>query len=313
MTAAVLPALRTFFDHLRAVSWQPLLVVLGSQTLRMLARSRAWRNVLAAAYPDQNVRWRTTFAAYASGVGVNAVVPARTGDLLKLFIVKRRVPGATYPTLASSLLADGIVDMALAACLLAWAVAAGVLPGVHVIRRLPSVDWFWLFRHPYVAGALGVVLLLLVALLLRRIVTFWRRVRQGLAILRQPRRWLRTVVPWQVADWCLRLVTIFFCLRAFHIPATVGNALRIQATQSLSTILPLTPSGIGTGQALAVYVLKGRATKTAIVSFSVGMQLVLTAWNVVVGFTTLFATLRSVRWRQIVRTDAEHEPGVDTR
>src|SRR5581483_2170752 len=110
------------------VSWRPLLVVLGSQTCRWLARSRAWRNVLAAAYPTERVRWRTVLAAYVSGVGVNAVIPARSGDALKLFMVKRRVPSATYPTLASSLLADGVVDMVLAACLIGWAVAAGVLP-----------------------------------------------------------------------------------------------------------------------------------------------------------------------------------------
>jgi uncharacterized membrane protein YbhN (UPF0104 family) len=317
MTAAVLPALRTFFDHLRSVSWQPLLIVLGSQTCRWLARSRAWRNVLAAAYPKERVRWRTVFAAYVSGVGVNSVIPARSGDALKLFVVKRRVPTATYPSLASSLLADGVVDMILAACLIAWAVAAGVLPGVHVVRHLPSVDWFWLPRHPYIALALAVVLLALALLLLRRIIAFWGRVQQGLAILRQPGRWLRTVVVWQVLDWCLRGVTIFFCLRAFHIPATAGNTLRIQATQSLSTILPLTPSGIGTGQALAVYVLRGKATRTAIISFSVGMQLVLTIWSALVGFTVLLLTLRSVHWRRVVArdeavpADADHHPSID--
>lgn len=321
MTAAVLPALRTFWAHLSSVSWQPLLVVLASQTCRWLARSRAWRNVLAAAYPDERVRWRTVFAAYTSGVGVNAVIPARSGDLLKLFVVKRRVAGATYPTLASSLLADGITDLVLAACLIAWAVAAGVLPGVKVVRHLPSVDWFWLFRQPHAAlfVSIGALVLgfVLGIVLPRRIEALWRRIGQGLAILRTPGRWLRSVVAWQVADWALRGVTIFFCLRAFHVPATVGNTLRIQATQSLSTILPLTPSGIGTGQALAVYVLRGRATRTAIVSFSVGMQVVLTVWNVVVGGTILLLTLRSVRWRRVVERDeaaavhAEHPAGPD--
>lgn len=321
MTAAVLPALHTFFHHLSAVSWRPLLVVLASQTCRWLVRSRAWRNVLAAAYPTERVRWRTVFAAYASGIAVNAVIPARSGDALKLFLVKRRVPGASYPALASSLLADGIADMILAGCLIAWAVVDNILPGVQFVRRLPSVDWFWLFRNPHAAlfvtiGAL-VVGFLLGVVLPRRIEALWRRLGQGLAILRTPGRWLRRVVFWDVVDWLLRCVTIYFCLRAFHLPATVGNALRVQATQSLSTILPLTPSGIGTSQALAVYVLRGQASRTAIVSFSVGMQLVLTTWSVLAGGTVLLLTLRSLHWRRLVErdqavaADAEHPQGVD--
>ena len=54
-----------------------------------------------------------------------------------------------------------------------------------------------------------------------------------------------------------------------------------------------------------------------IVSFSVGMQLVLTLWNVLVGGAVLLLTLRSVHWRRAVEhdeaagVDAEHAPGVD--
>jgi uncharacterized membrane protein YbhN (UPF0104 family) len=322
VTAAVLPAIRTFFAHLSSVAWQPLLVVLLTQTLRMVVRSRAWRNVLAAAYPERNVRWRSVFAGYTAGVGVNAVIPARSGDLLKLYIVKQRVPGSSYPTLASSLIADGITDLVLAVCLLTWALASGVLPGVKIVRHLPSVDWFWLVRHPsaalIIAGVVIALGLVLTAILARRIRAFWERVGQGLAILRTPRRWLRSVVSLQVLDWCLRIATIYFGLKAFHVAATLENALRIQATQSLSTVLPLTPSGIGTGQALAVYALRHEATKTAIVSFSVGLQLVVTLWNVVLGTATILITLRSLHWRRIVdddqavEPDAEHAPRVDS-
>jgi uncharacterized membrane protein YbhN (UPF0104 family) len=322
VTGAVLPALRTFFEHLGAVSWQPLFVVLLSQTLRMVVRSRAWRNILAAAYPTTNVRWRSVFAAYTAGVGVNAVIPARSGDVLKLYIVKQRVPGSTYPTLASSLLADGITDILLAACVLTWALASGVLPGVKIVRHLPSVDWFWLVRHPsaalIIAGVVIAAGLVLATLLARRIRAFWERVGQGLAILRMPRQWLLHVASWQFVDWCLRLATIFFALKAFHVTASFENALRIQATQSLATVLPLTPSGIGTGQALAVYALRGQATKTAIVSFSVGMQLVVSLWAVIVGTASILITLRSLRWRRIVEqdeavaADPQHVQGVDS-
>jgi uncharacterized membrane protein YbhN (UPF0104 family) len=305
----VFEALSAFFAHLRAVDWRPLLLALLCQSAKMVARTRAWRNTLAAAYPSTMVRWRHVFGAYAAGAGVNAVLPARGGDLLRLYLVKRRIDGATYPTLTASLLVETIVDLTLSLLLLGWALQHHVLPGVRVVRRLPSVDWFWLFRHPRLAAAVVVVAIVgsfvLGLLAAGRIASFRRRVGQGLTILRSPLRYLRRVVLWQLLDWALRLATIYFFLRAFRIPATIENALRVQVTQSLSTILPLTPSGIGTEQALAVYVLRGEASRTGLLGFSVGMELVLTIWNAALGLTALLLMRRTLRWRRLLERDRE--------
>ena len=51
-----------------------------------------------------------------------------------------------------------------------------------------------------------------------------------------------------------------FFLHAFDMPATLRNTLLTQATQSVATALPLTPAGIGTEQALLVYIFLGSAT-----------------------------------------------------
>jgi uncharacterized membrane protein YbhN (UPF0104 family) len=306
---AVLDAFSAFFDHLRAVAWVPVLLAVVCQLAKMGARSRAWRNVLAAAFPESRVRWRDVFGAYAAAVGVNSIVPVRGGDLLKLALVKRRIEGATYPALASSLFVETIVDVVLSGLLLLWALRQHVLPGVDVVHRLPSVDWFWLFRHPRaaavaVAAALvgGFVLGLLAA---ARLAAFRRRIAQGVAILRTPGRYLRGVVAWQLVDWGLRLATIYFFLRAFHVGASLDNALRVQVTQSLSTIVPLTPAGIGTEQALVVYVLEGEASRSALLGLSVGMKAILSVLNIVLGLAALSAMLRTLRWRRAVEEQPE--------
>ena len=69
--------------------------------------------------------------AYLAGVGLNAITPARSGDVLKLYLVKHRVEGSTYPTLAATLVVETLFDAAVGIALLAWAVYLGVLPNIH--------------------------------------------------------------------------------------------------------------------------------------------------------------------------------------
>jgi uncharacterized membrane protein YbhN (UPF0104 family) len=312
----VLDAFQAFFEHVRAVAWEPVLLALVCQVGRMCARSRAWRNVLAAAYPGTGLRWRTVFGAYAAGAAVNAIVPVRAGDLVKLFLVKRRVETARYPTLAASLLVETIVDATLSGALLIWAVRERVLPGVHVLDRMPPVDWFWLFRHPRAAIAVAAATLVVGFVLglwaAARIVAFRRRVAQGFAVLRSPARYLRGVVAWQLVDWGLRLATIYFFLRAFHVPATYANVLRVQVTQSLSTIVPLTPAGIGTEQVLIVYVLAGQASRSALLSLSVGMKTILATLSLLIGLTALVVMLRTLHWRHLVEEDRPRAEPADS-
>lgn len=309
--SAVAHAARIFLTHLRDVAWLPVLFGLMCHAAKMLVRTRAWRNVLAAAYPGTRVRWRSVAGAYAAGSGVNAIAPARGGDVLKLYLVRHRIEGSSYLTLASSLLVETITDLTLSSALLAWALVTQVLPGVRLIRKLPEIDWSWLFRHPRLALVVVVVAVVasFVAGLLAagRIAALRQRLAQGLTILRTPSAYLRKVVSLQLLDWSLRIATIYFFLRAFHIPATLDNALRVQVTQSLATILPITPSGIGTKQALLVYVLAHQETKVALLSFSVGMEILLTAWNVTLGIAALLLMVRSLRWRR--RLAVDHELG----
>lgn len=299
-------AFEAFVDYLDAISLGAVALALLCHLGKIGARTRSWRNIVAASYPGAAVRWRTIMGAYVSGVGVNAIVPARGGDLLKLYLVKHRVEGATYPTLAATLLVETLLDLVLATLLVVWAVSTGVLPGLDVLPSLPQVDWLWLFGHPRLAAAVAVVALVLgfVAGIWasRRIASFRERVAQGFAILRPPRRYLREVVPWQLLDWAFRLGTVYFFLRAFGLHADLENALRVQVTQSLATILPLTPAGIGTEQALLVYVFRGDAPASTLLSFSVGMKVVLIAANFVLGFAAILLMLRTLRWREAVES-----------
>lgn len=304
---SVLRAAETFFGHLAAVEWRYLAVAVLFHVAKMTARALSWRNILAASYPQETVRWRSVFGSYVAGVGVNALVPARGGDLLKLYLVKHRINGSTYPTLAATLIVETLFDFVLASLLLLWALERGVLPGLDVLPRLPEIDWLWLFQHPTVAAAASVIALAVgfgVGLWAARGVESVReRFAQGFAILDPPGRYVRQVVPWQTLDWACRVTTLYFFLLAFHIPANLHNALLVQVTNSLSTILPLTPAGIGTEQALLVYVFSGTASATAVLSFSVGMKFAVIAANVLLGFAAVALMMKTLRWQRVVGED----------
>ena len=299
-----------FFDHVTEIGWGAVCIAVLAHLGKVAARTRAWRNILAVSYPEERVRWRHVAGGYTAGVAVNAVVPIRGGDVLKLYLVKHRVEGATYPTLGATLLVESIFDLAIGAVLLGYALWVGALPALEVLPHLPSIDWFWLLDNPattlIVLAALAAVGLSLFLLAAERIEAFRERVAQGFAALRQPRRYVRTVVGWQAVAFILRLITVFFFLRAFGVTATLDNALLAQVSQSLAGIVPLTPSGIGTEQALLAYVLRGEAPTRSLLSFSFGMEFVLITVNVLLGFLALVLMARTFRWRRLLH----REPGL---
>jgi uncharacterized membrane protein YbhN (UPF0104 family) len=303
----VIDAAGEFFHHLADVHWVPLAIALGFHLLRLLARAPAWRNILRASYPDLVIPRRTVVGAYLAGVGVNAVVPARGGDLLKLYLVKHRVDDTTYPTLASTLIVETLFDTVVAGALLVWALAIGVLPGLDVLPHLPQVDWSWPLRHRREAAVIGAVWLVVIVLLLviafARVRSFKERVAQGFAVLRPFRRFVTQVCSWQALSWAFRIASVYFFLKAFGVPATLHNALLVLIVQSLATLFPFTPGGVGTQQGLLVYVFDraGSGIKgSLLLSFSVGMYIATTILNVVAGFVALFLMVGTLRWRRLL-------------
>jgi len=296
-----------FFHHLAAVNFSALGIALSFQALRLIARTRAWRNIIAAAYPDTRVRWRSVLGSYLGGVGLNAITPARSGDVLKLFLLKRRVEGSTYPTLGATLIVETLFDAFVGIGLLLWAASLGVLPNIHRLPKLPNIDLRWAFQHPLVLEIAALVIGIAVGVLLvwatARVRAFWARVRQGFAILRDRSEYLSGVVSWQALGWGFRLATIYFMLRAFHLPATIHNALLVQIAQSLSTLLPITPGGAGTEQGLLLYLFRGKAARSALLSFSVGMHIAIVVVNVLLGVLAVALMTRSLSFRRL-REDA---------
>jgi uncharacterized protein (TIRG00374 family) len=295
-------ATESFWGSFSAIHFGALGIAIGCHLLKLCCTSRAWRNVLAAAYPEEKVRWRKIFAAYVAGVGVNAVIPARAGDAVRVVFAHRAIPSSSYTTIVSSTAVLSLVDMTLALGIFGWALTQSVLPSIDILPSLPTFDYSWLFDHRRVwialSVGLGIVLILLLLWARRRWREFRARVSQAFSVFDPFSRYLRKVAVWQLGDWSLRLAAIWFFLGAFGIEQSLRNVLLVQVTQSLATLVPATPGGIGTEQAFILYVFRGAdLARSTLLAFSVGVRLTMTAVNVVVGFTAILLTLGTLRFR----------------
>jgi uncharacterized membrane protein YbhN (UPF0104 family) len=299
---AFIDAAQAFFSALASVAWGPLAIAVILQVARLALRARAWQNILRASHPGSSVSYWSAFGPYVAGVGVNSIAPARGGDLVKVYLAKQRLAGSSYPTLGSTLVVETLFDFVVATSLFVYALTLGILPGVPDLPNIPAFDWSFVIEHPRLAVFLGCVLLggaiVLVAWASRRVNAFREKVARGFVILGDRRAFLTQVVSWQAASWFVRALGVYVFLRAFHIEAGVETVVAVLIVQGLSTLLPFTPGGAGTQQAVLVFALRGTATASAVLAFSVGMQLVTVAVNVLLGFGALAVMLRTLRVRR---------------
>jgi uncharacterized protein (TIRG00374 family) len=116
-----------------------------------------------------------------------------------------------------------------------------------------------------------------------------------MAILGTPGRYIRTVVTMQIGAWASRIASAFFLLVAFSLPASPRLAMLVVVLAGPSTLVPATPGCMGTQQLLLVYALQGTVAAATALSFSVGMQITVTATNTLIGLVAVMVVFRTFR------------------
>lgn len=283
------------------VSLIPLAVALALHLAKLGARARAWHNIVRAAYPTDQPRFRHALGAFLAGTGVGACVPARAGQVVRLGLLRSRVSGSRFPGLVSTLIAESVFDAALTAPIaIAFLIAAGPLAVGGASFPGP------LGQHPVIAGLAAVAATVAgcgIALRRRaRIRSLLRDARIGLAIFTRPTRYLRGVASWQALACTLRLASTYWFLVAFHVPASLHAVLLVIAVQLVAGAVPLTPGGAGTQQAILVAALSP-TTASTVLGFGIGTQVTTMLADLVLGGVSLILMTGSLRWRRIARAD----------
>jgi uncharacterized membrane protein YbhN (UPF0104 family) len=302
-----------FFQRLGDIGWPSMVIALAFYLAHLLARSRAWQNTLRAAYPDRAVPYRRITGAYLVGAGMNSLVPARIGDAVKILLAKRSIRRSTYTTVVSSFFVGSVFDTTAGILVFIYALTQGLLPQPPELPDLPAFDIAFWAEHPslllFTLTALGILVVVLFAVLARRVEEFWNRIKQGAIVLATPSLYLRTVASWQGAGWVMRFFSYWFFLEAFNVGGSFQNVLLVMSVQTVSNLLPLTPGGVGAQQALLVATLVGPGP-IAVLTYSVGQQIAIAAWTVVLGVLALILVFRITDWRRLIRSashEAEHQ------
>jgi uncharacterized membrane protein YbhN (UPF0104 family) len=208
-----------------------------------------------------------------------------------------------------------VFDATMAVPVLTFAFTQGVFPKPPDFSQLGAFDLSFFASHVqftlFVMTALAILVLVGFAVLSRRVKAFWSRVKQGLAILFDRRRYLREVWLVQFCGWLFRFAAFWMLLDAFGVGGSVRNVLLVLGVNAIASLLPFTPGGAGVQQALLVKVFAGAASGATIAAYSVGQQIAIAAFSLGLGFAALVFIFRFRSFKAVIAAGREHRAAED--
>jgi uncharacterized protein (TIRG00374 family) len=179
-----------------------------------------------------------------------------------------------------------------------------VFPKPPDFSKLPAFDLAFFASHPrftlFLLTVLAIATVAAFALLSARVRAFWERVRQGLTVLFDRRRYLREVFAIQFVGWLFRFTAFFLLLEAFNVGGSVRNVLLVLGVNAVAALVPFTPGGAGVQQALLVKVFAGSAAGATVAAYSVGQQIAIAAFTLAAGFAALVFVFKIRSFKEVI-------------
>lgn len=298
------PAFAWIGDLLDRVGEVPLWAIIAGvalETAQTSLAALAWFGILRAALPRAGISFRLVLASYAVAVALNSFLPANLGTLVMLVMFTTLIAGATFPLLISGLVVQKI--------------PFSVFNVALYLYLFLSVSGSFSIKLGFVADHQGVIALvaigaIVLVVLLARI--FWERLAKlrkqmatGGAILRSPRRALTDLVLPELGSYLARLAIVGVFLGAYGIPVTLHNIATVTASNSISNSVSATPGGVGVTQAMNTAALSGDASAATATAYSIGQQLVISAWDVIFAIILVSWVFGWSGGKQLVRSSYE--------
>src|SRR4026209_2756227 len=256
-------------------------IVLGCffQGLQTVLTALGWYGILRYAYPG-GVTYMPVLASDAAGVALNNFLPANIGTFVTLVMYVAVVRGSTFPGILAGYLVQKIFYMVI-----------GTLIYLYLFLQIEgSFDFRFggerdaITNHPVlVLGIIGggiFLIVLLVRSFWRWVKGMWGKAKKGAAILGDLGAYTRLVLLPQMGGYVAKVLVIIVFLAAYSIPVTFGSVMSVLGSNQLANLLSLTPGGLGVNQAFNAFALESYTSSTTATAYSLGQQLVTTAFNV---------------------------------
>jgi uncharacterized membrane protein YbhN (UPF0104 family) len=267
------------WDTLTEISIGYIIVGCFFQGLQTTLTALGWYGILRYAYPG-GVSYRGVLAAYATGVALNNFVPANMGTFVMLLMYVAIVQGATFPGILGGYIVQKIFYLVIGTLIyiyLFWAISGS-------FDYQFGSEWDAISGHPVLILGIGAGAVFLVAILVRVfwrwVKGFWLKAKEGGAILGDLGAYVKWVLLPQMGGYAAKIMVVAIFLAAYGIPVTFGSIMSVLGSNQLANILSFTPGGIGVNQAFNSFALESYTTTTTATAYSLGQQLITTAFNV---------------------------------
>jgi glycosyltransferase 2 family protein len=268
------------------------------QTIQTTLTAVAWYFILAAGYPDGGVRYRDILAAYAAGVAMNGFLPANIGTFATLLMYVALIRGSTFAGVLGATFVQKIFYTLIGTFVYLYLFIS--VPGTFDLQ-LGVVSNHRLLVPLLVVGGV-VVIVLVVKRFWSRIKGLWERAKQGGAILAHKRDYFLKVLLPSFGSWIAKLLVIAVFLAAYSIPVTFHTVMSVVGGNSLANTVSFTPGGVGITQAVNSVSLSSVTSASNATAYSLGQQLIVTAWNVVFAIAMVVWVFGWTGGKQLVGT-----------
>ena len=293
-------------DTFADVRWPWIIVAVGLNLLSVVVRSLAWNTVIRQAIPAPRPGFRLVFSAFCVGLFANVVLPGRVGELARVAVLARRMPGrkGIFATLVGTVFAHRMFDLFPTVVLVVWVLSYAALPHWAVMTLVVVLGIGVALFVSAVLGARGAKGSVLEEGL-GRVRLLLARARVGLAILRKPLP-AATAALFQFLGWFCQLLAVYAAMRAFDIYEPLVAAGLVLLMMNVVTVVPFWPGNIGLVQAaVAVSLAQYGVAYGKGFAFGIGLQLI--EASVGVGVGTVFLAREGISFAML--KDLETEAG----
>ena len=274
-------------DTFSVVSWPWIVLAIALNLFSVVVRAAAWNTVIREAVPAPRPGFRLVFSAFCVGLFANAVLPGRVGELGRVAVLARRMPGrrGIFATLVGTVFAHRMFDLFPTTILVVWVLSSAQLPHWAVMTIIAVLGIGIALLTLAIAGSRlqpGTLLDQGVGRARELVV----RARVGLAVMRRPLP-AAIAATFQFMGWFFQLLAVYTAMRGFRIYEPLVAAGLVLLMMNVVTVLPFWPGNVGLVQAAVAVSLAQYGVRYAKgFAFGIGLQLI--EASVGIGIGTIF-------------------------